>query len=169
MLYERYLERWTPGNFEGGLSQCRGFANFFLVAQATQARSDIALEQRKAAQKAAATAAAATRASRPTGSYPQKARGRKRAPSELSTNRASSPSSLPASSKQAKIVEKPELQFQSFIILLQDRDNRPATPYDKVWQFEDLIKWILTKTPPCLASASFAGRISSSVMPITRR
>jgi hypothetical protein len=152
MLYERYPERWTPGNFEGGLSQRRGFANFFLVAQAKKARSDIALEQRKATQKAAAATAATTRASRPTGSYLQKAHGRKRAPSELSTNRASSPSSLlasslPASSKRAKIVEKPELQFRSFIVLLQDRDNPPATPYDEVWQFEDLIKWILAKNP----------------------
>jgi hypothetical protein len=42
---------------------------------------------------------------------------------------------------------KPEPQYRSFNVLLLDRDNPPATPYDKVWQFEDLIKWIVTKSP----------------------
>src|SRR6266849_9085914 len=69
-LYERYPEQWKPVNFDGNLAQPRGFANFFLVAQAKKARSDAVNEERKAA---ATTAAAAARASRSTGSYPQKA------------------------------------------------------------------------------------------------
>ena len=144
-LYERYPEQWNPVNFDGNLAQRRGFANFFLVAQAKKARSDAVNEERKAA---AATAAAAARASRSTGSYPQKARGRKRAPSESSTNRASWPLSLPAAAaKRVKIVERPELTFRSFAVLLKDRENPPAISYDDVWQFEDLIKWILAKNP----------------------
>src|SRR4030088_1749210 len=137
-LYERYPEQWNPVNFEGNLAQRRGFANFFLVAQAKKARSDAVNEERKAA----------ARASRSTGSYPQKARGRKRAPSESSTNRASSPLSLPsAAAKRGKSVERPELTFRSFAVVLKDRENAPASSYDDVWQFEDLIKWILAKTP----------------------
>jgi hypothetical protein len=32
-------------------------------------------------------------------------------------------------------------------VLLKDRENTPAISYDEVWQFEDLIKWILAKDP----------------------
>src|SRR3981081_4673352 len=82
-LYERYPEQWNPVNFDGNLAQCGGFANLFLVAQAKKARSDAVNEGRKAAP---ATAVVAAWASHLTGSYLHKARGRKRMPSESSTN-----------------------------------------------------------------------------------
>jgi hypothetical protein len=115
-LYQWYPEQWNPVNFDGYLAQRRGFAHFFLVAQAKKARSDAVNEEWKAA---AATAAATARASHLTRSYPQKARGRKHAPSESSTNPASSLLSLPAAAgKRVKIVESPELTFGSFAVLL---------------------------------------------------
>jgi hypothetical protein len=44
MLYKQYPAPWIPGNLEGGLTQRRGFANFFLVAQAKMSSTDISLE-----------------------------------------------------------------------------------------------------------------------------
>ena len=39
----------------------------------------------------------------------------------------------------------PDLRFKEFALILKGPPNPPATSYDAVWKFEDLLAWIRKK------------------------
>ena len=160
-LYSRYPKVWDVKHFGNSAAARRPYAHEFLVAQAKKARSDITEEQKRAvaaAKRARERPAAAASA--------QRARGRKRLRIEPSSpgnhsspsGQQSSPggyrysqspfphSPLP-SPKRRKVAEKPNVQFKEFALILKGLPNPPATSYDAVWRFEDLLSWILKRLP----------------------
>ena len=42
---------------------------------------------------------------------------------------------------------KPDLRFKEFALILKGPRNPPATSYDAVWKFEDLLAWFWNKIP----------------------
>ena len=42
---------------------------------------------------------------------------------------------------------KPDLRFKEFVLISKGPPNPPATSYDAVWKFEDLLAWIRKKIP----------------------
>lgn len=158
-FYKKYDEMWSLDRFGNNASARRTYANNFLLAQAKKARQDDAEERKKAE---AAAKKKAERERQNTASS-MKTRGRKRFRMEppLSRN-VSSPSgqksssphrhsphssqySPPPSPKRRKMIEKPDLKFPEFAIILKGLPNPPATSYDSTWKFEDLLNWILQK------------------------
>ena len=162
-FYKIYNEMWSLTRFGNSAVTRRNFAHNFLVAQAKKARQD-QTEERKKAEAAAKRKAERERQLAQTGVHAMKTRGRKRYRMEPPTSRnlASPPShkssphrrsvtsshnSLPPSPKRRKILEKPELKFSDFVLILKGLSNPPATSYDARWRFEDLLAWILEKIP----------------------
>ena len=104
--------------------------------------------------------------SSPTFAGTQKARGRKRLRND-SDPRYSSPHRLPSlvryssatvrsslardspspPPKRQRWVERPNLKFRSFVVLMKTGGRFAQASYDSLWEFEELVKWILAKKP----------------------
>lgn len=151
-IWEQYPDQWKLENFANP-AQRRAYANSFLVNQAKKARYDKKNQERRDELKKRLAEEAAAKKSRQSlqAASGQKARGRGR--KRLRTN--SSPPGYHSPSRQSSLsspkrhkgfkFERPNLEFRSFAIILKDRANPPATSYECVTEFEDLLDWILKK------------------------
>lgn len=147
-LYAKYPTNWDLARFAGP-GERRKYAHTFLVGQAKKARAEQAAEERKAKEEAKRREQAEKRA------LTQRARGRKHGRHESGSSpvpRLPSRSSVaysPSPKRRRVLVnERPELEFNEFAIFLKSRPGLPATSYSRVWDFDELLLWIIQKSPP---------------------
>ena len=155
-FYEHYPELWALENFKTPKER-RIYSNHFVLAHAKKARA----EDQAEIKRAAAIARRKLVEQKNRGSS-QRARGRKRArvdsdsspsrPRPSSNPRGWSPSrsSPPAWSPKRPKVTQPDLPSKSFPIILKGTPSRdpPANFFSEVWDFEELLSWVLKKNPP---------------------